>query len=105
MSFQEYVNIPFGPIYSRDGAIRSFSLTTLDRTLSGQTRWMWIRLDMNQVMIGLGYVYDVTSILATLYDATLKPVDSVAVWALPAACQFVIPYQLYNGNSVSFITH
>jgi len=56
---------------------------------------------MNQVMIGLGNVYDVSSILVTFYDPVLKPVNFMAVQALPATCQFVIPYQLYNGNSRS----
>ena len=59
---------------------------------------MWIRLEMNYVTLGVGYVYDVNSILATFYESTMKPVNFMAVKALPVTCQFVIPYQLYNGT-------
>ena len=55
-------------------------------------------------MIGMGYVYDVSSIVASFYDQTLKPVNFMAVQALPVGCELIIPYQLYNGNSSSFIT-
>jgi len=64
---------------------------------------MWLRVDMNYVTIGVGYVYDVDAILATFFEPTLKPVNFMAVRALPATCQFVIPNQLYNGNHRSVL--
>ena len=66
--------------------------------MSGQSRWIWTRVDMNHVTVGLGYVYDISSILATFHDSVLKSVNSMAVRALPVTCQFVIPYKLYNSK-------
>jgi len=73
-------------------------MTTAERTLSGQSRWVWLRLGINYVTIGIGRVYDVDSILATFYEPALKPVNFMAVYGLSITCQFLIPYQLYNGN-------
>jgi len=87
---------------SRDGSLRTYTLTTLHRTLSGQSRWMWIRLEMNYVMLGVGYVYDVDSILATFYESSMKPVNFMAIKALPVTCHFVVPYQLYNGTRSTY---
>jgi len=66
--------------------------------MSGQTRWMWFRLDMEHFTVGTGYVYDVSTVLTTFYERELKAVSFIAVKALPVSCQFVIPYQLYNGK-------
>ena len=82
--------------------LRTYTLTTLHRTLSGQSRWMWIRLEMNYVMLGVGYVYDVDSILATFYESSMKPVNFMAIKALPVTCHFVVPYQLYNGTRSTY---
>jgi len=84
--------------YSRDASLRTLTMTTAERTLSGQSRWVWLRLGINYVTIGIGRVYDVDSILATFYEPALKPVNFMAVYGLSITCQFLIPYQLYNGN-------
>ena len=85
----------------RDGVDVSYTLMTPESTLSGQSRWVWIALAMNYLTIGSGYVYDVSSIMVALYEPTFKPVKFMAIKAMPATCQFVIPYHLYNGNSSS----
>jgi len=59
---------------------------------------MWIRLDANYVMLGVGNVYDVDSIILAFYESMPKRTAFLAVRAMPVACQFTIPYKLYNGT-------
>jgi len=58
---------------------------------------------MSRVTIGVGYVYNVDSVLATFFDPAPLPVNFMAVSAFPVTCQFVVPYHLYNGITVILI--